>query len=267
MKATTNTAAINPAPHGAVQTGGNGQANAQTSTGRPQGIFQGSGQGATQGPIQGTVQGPVQGSGMFAPAARGGMFSSAGQGTVNPGTVNPGTVYPGTVYPGTAQANAQTTTAAPQGTAQNNMQGVAPGSAQANAMTSTGRLPAYMQGAAQTNAATNVNQQGIAAANAGVIAGPNGTLFTDNRPNQWRYRYDNGRWWYWTPNNSWMWYNGQQWASFPQPGNAGPAAQSSASGISALPLNGIGASTGTAPAAAAPVGVTPGSAGAGTGSR
>ena len=28
----------------------------------------------------------------------------------------------------------------------------------------------------------------------------------DNRPDQWRYRWDNGRWWYWTPQNRWMWY-------------------------------------------------------------
>jgi hypothetical protein len=31
----------------------------------------------------------------------------------------------------------------------------------------------------------------------------------------WRYRSDNGRWWYWTPQNRWMWYgdNGQ-WTDY-----------------------------------------------------
>ena len=29
----------------------------------------------------------------------------------------------------------------------------------------------------------------------------------DNRPDQWRYRWENGRWWYWTPQNRWMWYS------------------------------------------------------------
>jgi hypothetical protein len=27
----------------------------------------------------------------------------------------------------------------------------------------------------------------------------------------WRYRYHNGRWWYWTPNNYWMYYGGGRW--------------------------------------------------------
>jgi hypothetical protein len=31
----------------------------------------------------------------------------------------------------------------------------------------------------------------------------------------WRYRSDNGRWWYWTPQNNWIWYgdNGQ-WTDY-----------------------------------------------------
>jgi len=33
------------------------------------------------------------------------------------------------------------------------------------------------------------------------------TLFTDNRPDQWRYKWENNRWWYWTPENRWMSYS------------------------------------------------------------
>jgi hypothetical protein len=202
MNAATNGAAVSKAPNGAVQTGGNAQANAQTSTGRPAGTFSG---------------------GMFPAATQGGMFPNVAQGTG---------------YPGTAQANAQTYTGTPQGNAQNVVQGVAPGSAQANAMTYSGRLPAYMQGQAN-----NANPQGFVTANGVATIGAPGVSFSDNRPDQWRYRFDNGRWWYWTPNNTWMWYNGQQWTSFPQPGNTGPAVPSSATGLSAFPLNSAGTST------------------------
>ena len=27
----------------------------------------------------------------------------------------------------------------------------------------------------------------------------------------WRYRYSNGRWWYWKPNNSWAFWDGSRW--------------------------------------------------------
>ena len=31
----------------------------------------------------------------------------------------------------------------------------------------------------------------------------------------WRYRWYNGRWWYWTPQNRWMWYGDDgQWVTF-----------------------------------------------------
>ena len=57
----------------------------------------------------------------------------------------------------------------------------------------------------RTNSATQVN--------VGVTSSP----FNDNRPDQWRYRSDNGRWWYWSPDNRWMWYNGSQWTYYEQP--------------------------------------------------
>ncbi len=34
-------------------------------------------------------------------------------------------------------------------------------------------------------------------------------------PDSWRYRSDNGRWWYWTPQNTWMWYGDDgQWVDY-----------------------------------------------------
>jgi hypothetical protein len=31
----------------------------------------------------------------------------------------------------------------------------------------------------------------------------------------WRYRWDNGRWWFWGPSNQWMWYgNDGQWLNY-----------------------------------------------------
>ena len=38
----------------------------------------------------------------------------------------------------------------------------------------------------------------------------------------WRYRWYNGRWWYWTEKNRWMWYsNDGQWVAF-DPNNPPP---------------------------------------------
>ena len=31
----------------------------------------------------------------------------------------------------------------------------------------------------------------------------------DNRPDQWRYKWENNRWWYWAPDNRWMTYSPQ----------------------------------------------------------
>jgi hypothetical protein len=29
----------------------------------------------------------------------------------------------------------------------------------------------------------------------------------------WRYRFDNGRWWYWLPSNQWALWNGSNWTT------------------------------------------------------
>ena len=33
-------------------------------------------------------------------------------------------------------------------------------------------------------------------------------------PDPWRYRFENGRWWYWTPQNQWMWYGDNGWVAY-----------------------------------------------------
>ena len=60
---------------------------------------------------------------------------------------------------------------------------------------------------------------------------------SDNRPDQWRYRFHNNRWWYWTPENRWMTYSDQFGWTYPE-----------AAG---------GYTTGYAPAAVAPATVAP----------
>ena len=45
-----------------------------------------------------------------------------------------------------------------------------------------------------------------AGANAGVAANPSG--------DQWRYRWHNGTWWYWTSDNRWIYSNGNQWFNY-----------------------------------------------------
>ncbi len=43
-----------------------------------------------------------------------------------------------------------------------------------------------------------------------------GRDFTDggNRGGDWRYRFDNGRWWYWGSDNRWMYYNNNDWVAY-----------------------------------------------------
>ena len=53
----------------------------------------------------------------------------------------------------------------------------------------------------------------------------NANLFRDNRADPWRYRNDNGRWWYWAPDNRWMLYDNNQWTYY-QPNAAGTTTQS-----------------------------------------
>ena len=38
--------------------------------------------------------------------------------------------------------------------------------------------------------------------------------FSGDHGEQWRYRYDQGQWWYWMPNNRWMYFNGGNWSYY-----------------------------------------------------
>jgi outer membrane biosynthesis protein TonB len=52
----------------------------------------------------------------------------------------------------------------------------------------------------------SVTQTPVAGANAGAAA--------NQRGDQWRYRWHNGIWWYWTPANRWVYRNGNEWANY-----------------------------------------------------
>ncbi|MGD9636699.1 MAG: hypothetical protein AB7G28_23010 [Pirellulales bacterium] len=50
-----------------------------------------------------------------------------------------------------------------------------------------------------------------------IQATPGGTTYDAANaaaPNDWRMVRHNGRWWYWTPNNSWLYRNGDRWMAF-----------------------------------------------------
>ncbi len=46
-------------------------------------------------------------------------------------------------------------------------------------------------------------------------------------PEQWRYRQQNGQWWYYTPASTWLVWNGNSWGAYgPSAGISAPAAPS-----------------------------------------
>ncbi|MGA2033274.1 MAG: hypothetical protein ABSG68_13530 [Thermoguttaceae bacterium] len=73
---------------------------------------------------------------------------------------------------------------------------------------STGARYQASPNAARTSNAGTREYQGAGAQGNRQFAGGAGVAAG---PDSWRYRSDNGRWWYWTPQNRWMWYgdNGQ----------------------------------------------------------
>ena len=56
----------------------------------------------------------------------------------------------------------------------------------------------------------------IAAEKPQLAAGAESSTAAPAQPesNAWRYKYYEGRWWYWMPSNSWAWYDGRQWIAF-----------------------------------------------------
>jgi len=44
--------------------------------------------------------------------------------------------------------------------------------------------------------------------------GVNNQVRANVQTQDWRMLLDNGRWWYWTPQNSWMYYNNGNWVNY-----------------------------------------------------
>jgi hypothetical protein len=144
--------------------------------------------------------GGLTGASNAAATATAPQAAAAANGPVNaaaaaaPGAVNGGNAAgPGLFNPSPGIFNANPNGVAAQGAA-----AVQPG-------VNAGGVPNTIQTAPLS---VNANLQAGAAANIN-----NGAA----RPDQWRYTLDNGRWWYWTPENSWMYYDGSQWTNYQQP--------------------------------------------------
>ena len=89
------------------------------------------------------------------------------------------------------------------------------------------------QGEVRTNIAGNRELRNEARLEANITG--------DNRPDQWRYKQENGRWWYWTPDNRWMWYSDQGGWTYFQP--SGSATGSTAGTVSGSYTTGYGGVT------------------------
>ncbi len=46
--------------------------------------------------------------------------------------------------------------------------------------------------------------------NGSIVGKPNGAAATNEL---WRYRWHEGRWWYYLPNNQWVWWDGAEWSA------------------------------------------------------
>ena len=204
--------AIPPASNaqGQMQSGAQAAANAQGQT-----------QAATNPPANAAANGAASSTKGAANAGTNGTATPLANGagnTVNNASANKANNAPGMfpvapAAPGQFQNRAQAGAMFPSIPAANaNVQGTAPGAVQGN-MQANPAIAAPINPQAQVNLRNNLGIQ----VNAGI-----GSPFKDNRPDQWRYRSDNGHWWYWTPDNRWMWYNGTQWNYFNQP-SAGAA--------------------------------------------
>jgi hypothetical protein len=70
-----------------------------------------------------------------------------------------------------------------------------------------------------TNAGVGTNTGTGAGANVGANAssdvGVRATASNDRKA-QWRFRQHNGEWWYWTPQNTWMYHRDGNWQAFDQ---------------------------------------------------
>ncbi|HMO85358.1 MAG TPA: hypothetical protein PKC18_10610, partial [Lacipirellulaceae bacterium] len=79
---------------------------------------------------------------------------------------------------------------------------------------------------ADAAAAGAANQAGVqAGVDAAAAAGAQGaaTAGADaDRNARWRFKQHNGEWWYWTPQNQWMYHRGGQWQNYDANNFTGP---------------------------------------------
>jgi hypothetical protein len=60
----------------------------------------------------------------------------------------------------------------------------------------------------------SIPQTSAAGANAGVSGNANAGVAANQSGDRWRYRWHNGAWWYWTPENRWIYSRGSQWFNY-----------------------------------------------------
>jgi hypothetical protein len=60
----------------------------------------------------------------------------------------------------------------------------------------------------------SIPQTSAAGANAGVSGNANAGVAANQSGDRWRYRWHNGAWWYWTPENRWVYRNGNEWINY-----------------------------------------------------
>ena len=75
--------------------------------------------------------------------------------------------------------------------------------------------PALNQAPAVPRAGVNVTVPGAAQITVGQPTVASNQV-VDNRPDRWRYKFENNRWWYYTPENRWMSYSDQYGWTYPE---------------------------------------------------
>jgi hypothetical protein len=132
--------------------------------------------------------------------------------------------------PGAGISNQQSTGANAAGTVQGSTGAIQQGTLNA---TAPNQIPEPSSGGVNVNGRMQGNFNGQMQANGQTTGMAIG--ITDNRPDPWRYKFENNRWWYWTPENRWMTYSDQYGWTYPEsaggyttgyaPATAAPAVQ------------------------------------------
>ena len=82
------------------------------------------------------------------------------------------------------------------------------GLSQPAAATPNAVVPPLADAGAAMTAPTLQSNRHVPAAPAAIATTPKPN---DPRPDQWRYKHEGNRWWYWTPENRWMVYGQSGW--------------------------------------------------------